>query len=83
MAASGQAAELLPAPRSKQHLNQQDHRDADKHQLPVPRGLVLIRVNHQFPDDRVKVQVESGKDFAVDKQQRHTGCREDRRQEPH
>ncbi len=70
-----QAAQLLPAPVGKQQLHQQDHRHADKHQLPVAGHLVLVRVDHQLPDNGVQVQVETGKDFAVDQQQRHAdGC---------
>ena len=61
-----QAAQLLPAPGGKQHLNQQNNRHADKHQLPVTCRFVLVGVNHQFPDDRIKMQVKTGKDFAVD-----------------
>ena len=83
MASPGQAAELLPAPGSEQHLNQQDHRDADKHQLPVTGRFVLVGVNHQFPDDGVEVQVEAGEHFTVDKQQRHPDRRKDGGQEPH
>ena len=83
MAASGQTAEFLPAPRGEQHFDQQDNRHADKHQLPVARGLVLIRVNHQLPDDRIQVQVEAGKDFAVDQQQRHARRRKNGGQEAH
>lgn len=54
----GSGCGLLPAPGGEQHLNQQDHRDADKHQLPVTGRFVLVRVDHQFPDDRVKMQVK-------------------------
>ncbi len=83
VATAGQAAQLLPAPGGKQHLNQQDHRDADKHQLPVTRHFVLVRVNHQFPDDGVEMQVETGEHFAVDQQQRHARRRKDGGQEAH
>ncbi|KZQ26229.1 hypothetical protein A3N45_23395 [Klebsiella aerogenes] len=51
--AARQAAQLLPAPGGEEHLNQEDDRYADKHQLPVASHLVLIGVNHQFPDDGI------------------------------
>lgn len=53
MAAARQAAQLLPAPGGEEHFNQEDDRDADKHQLPVARHLILVRVDDQLPDDRV------------------------------
>ena len=82
MAASGQAAELCQL-GGKQHLDQQDHRNADEHQLPVAGRFVLVGVDHQFPDDRVEMQVEPGEHFTVDKQQRHPHRRKDCGQEPH
>ncbi|OMP13162.1 hypothetical protein COLO4_02170 [Corchorus olitorius] len=63
----GQTAKFLPAPGGKQHLNEQDNRHADKHQLPVTRRLILVGVNYQFPDDGIEMQVKTGKNFAIDK----------------
>ena len=73
MASAGQAAQFCQL-RGKQHLYQKDHRDADKHQLPVTGRFVLIGVNYQLPDDGIEMQVEAGEHFTVDKQQRHP-CR--------
>ncbi len=72
-AAAVQAAQLLPAPGAEQHLHQEDHRHADKHQLPVARKLALVRVDHQIPHHRIEVQVEMREHFAVDQQQREPG----------
>ncbi|MDU2497078.1 MAG: hypothetical protein E7D19_15605 [Klebsiella grimontii] len=83
VAATRQAAQLLPAPGRKQHLQQKNDRHADKHQLPVARHLVLIGVNHQFPDKGIKVQVETGENFAVDQQQRHAHGRQNHRDKAH
>ena len=76
MAAARQAAQFLPTPGGKEHLDQQNHRHADKHQLPVARHFILVGVYHQFPHHRVEVQVETGKDLAIDKQQSHARCRQ-------
>ncbi|MNY62893.1 hypothetical protein D3C86_1997800 [compost metagenome] len=71
MTTSGQATQFLPAPGGKQHLNQQDNRHADKHQLPVTCGFVLVGIDHQFPDDGIEMEVKTGENFAVDQQQGH------------
>ena len=66
VAAARQAAQLLPAPGREEHLQEENDRYADKHQLPVARHLVLVGVDNQFPDKGIKMQVETGENFAVD-----------------
>ncbi len=76
-----QAAQLLPAPGGEQHLDQENSRHADKHQLPVARHLGLIGIDHQLPHHRIQVQVEAVKNGTVDQDQRQASRGDNGRKE--
>ena len=76
-----QAAQLLPAPGGEQHLHEENQRHADKHQLPVARHLALVRVDHQLPHHRIKVEMEAVEHRAVDHNQRQSDGGDNRRQD--